>query len=101
MHYKRLQSVTKHYKTKQFIDTRNMYSHKEKLKELFTHLPKQYRKEVCKQMKIEFDDANKIKIWRVRNGLTNDHLIEACLIKIAKKEKRLALKNLAALQAVE
>lgn len=78
-----------------------MYSHKEKLKELFKHLPKQYRKEVCKQMNIDFDDANKIKIWRVRNGLTNDHLIEACLIKIAKKEKRLALKNLAALQTVE
>lgn len=78
-----------------------MYSHKEKLKELFKHLPKHYKKDVCKELQIDYNKNNQVKIWRVRNGITSDHAIEACLIKISKKEKRLALKNLAVLQTAE
>lgn len=78
-----------------------MYSHKDKLKDLFVYLPKQYQKEVCKELNIELVPASKQKIWRVKKGIAQDHNIEACLIKIAKREKRLVLKNKAALEKID
>ncbi|WP_313579862.1 hypothetical protein [Chishuiella sp.] len=70
-----------------------------KLSSLFKYLPNKYSKEVCTRMKLELNNANKQKIWRVKNGLSGDAEILTHLIKLAKEQQKIAKKNEKLLEA--